>query len=228
MKVFKATCILILIVLFFSSWVSYAQSPTKESYDKGVEYAIQGKFNEAKNEFEKALKADVYNKTAEDSLKTMKDVIAQKTEREAAIHLFKGVSFADKVKYDQAAKEFTTAIEISPKFVEAYIHRGVLYDVRVQYDQAIKEFTKTIEINPRCAKAYNARGFTYRKMAKYDLAIKDYTKSIEINPSDDTAYINRGLVYDDKGRRDQAIKDYTKAIEINPICKGIVEVILND
>jgi tetratricopeptide (TPR) repeat protein len=228
MKVFKATCILILIVLFISSWASYAQSPAKESNDKGVEYAIEGKFKKAKKEFEKSLKTDVYNKTAKDSLKIIKDVMAQKTEREAAIHLFKGVSFANKAQGDQAIKEFTKAIKISPRFVEAYINRGFSYDIRVRYEQAIKDYDKAIEINPRCAKAYSARGFTYRKMDQYDLAIKDYSKSIEINPKDVTAYINRGLVYDDKGQRDQAIKDYTKAIEINPICKSIVDGILSN
>ena len=54
MKVLRATCILILMVLFLSSWVTYAQSPTKESYDKGVEHATQGKLKEAEKEFTKA------------------------------------------------------------------------------------------------------------------------------------------------------------------------------
>ena len=199
---------------------------TKESYDKGVQYAMQGKFKEAKKEFEKALEADVYNKTAQDGLKTINDVIIQKTEREAAIHLFKGVSFANKVQDDDAIKEFTKAIEISPRFVEAYLNLGLSYDVRCQYVQAIKEFSKAIEINPMNAQAYNHRGFTYRKKGEYDQAIKDYTKSIEINPTDVTTYINRGFVYDEKGQYDQATKDYTKAIEINPICKTMVEGIL--
>ncbi len=210
----------------FTEEYFFGKSSYKESYDKGVEYAIQGKFKEAKKEFEKALKADEYNKTAAAILKTIKDVIAQKTEREAAIHLFKGISFVDKVQHDQAVEEFTKAIEISPRFVEAYLNRGISYDICVQYDQAVKEFTKAIEICPKCAEAYNARGFTYRKMDQYDLAIKDYTKSIEINPTDVTTYINRGLVFDEKGRLDQALKDYIKAIEINPICKTMVVDIL--
>jgi tetratricopeptide (TPR) repeat protein len=225
MKVFRAWCILNLIVLFSPIW-AYAQSLAEESYDKGVEHAIQGKFKEAKKEFEKALMIDVYNKTAEASLKTINNVIAQKLEKEAAIHLFKGVSFADKGQRDQAIKEFTKAIEISPNFVEAYLNRGVSYDIKGQYDQAIEEFAKAIEINPRYAEAYNKRGFTYRKKDQYEQAIKDYTKSIEINPIDAATYINRGFVYDNKGQHDQAIKDYIKAVEINPICEAMVKTIL--
>jgi len=247
MKAFMATCILTLIVLSLPCRFSYAQFSTKGSYNeyieyaaqeerknawrryhKGLEYATQGKFKEAKKEFERSLKIDEFYTSAIESLRAIKNVITQKIERETAIHLFKGISFADIAKQDQAIEEFTKAIEISPRFVDAYLFRGLSYDVRRQYDQAIKEFTKAIEINPRNAKAYNTRGFTYRKMDLYDLAIKDYTKSIEINPSDVTTYINRGLVYDNKGQRDQAVKDYTKAIEINPICRGMVEALLSD
>lgn len=253
MKVFRTTCVFILMVLFLPSWVSCAHSPAKDNYQKGfgyatqeqfmlsndsyvrawkcykkgIDYATQGKFKKAKKEFEKSLKIDEFNTTEKvNLLKTIKNIIEQKIERKAAIHLFKGVSFVDKVEHDQGVEEFTKAIEISPRFVDAYLYRGFSYDVRCQYDQAIKEFTKAIKINPRYAIAYNARGFTYRKMDQYELAIKDYTTSIEIDPSDGTAYLNRGLVYNDKGRRDQAIKDYNKAIEINPLCKGMVEFLL--
>jgi len=254
MKVFRTTCVFILMVIFLPSWVSCAQSPAKDSYqkgfeyatqekfilsnesyirawecyNKGVNYATQGKFEKAKMEFEKSLKIDEFNTAGKvNLLKIIKNIIEQKIEREAAIHLFKGVSFADGVNHDQAVEEFTKAIEISPRFVDAYLYRGFSYDVRCQYDQAIKEYTKAIKINPRYAMAYNARGFTYRKMDQYELAIKDYTKSIEIYSSDGTAYINRGLVYDDKGRRDQAIKDYNKAIEINPLNRVSVDFILS-
>ena len=64
MKVCRATCIFIIMILFLPIWVSYAKSPTKESYNKGVEYAIQGKFEEARKEFEKSLKIDAENTTA--------------------------------------------------------------------------------------------------------------------------------------------------------------------
>jgi tetratricopeptide (TPR) repeat protein len=194
-----------------------------ESYNKGVEYAIQGKFEEAKKEFEKALRFDAENTTAIARLKTIKNVIEQKVEKEAVIHLFKGVAFVDRVKHDQAVKEFTRAIEISPRFVDAYLCRGLSYDVREQYDRAIKEFSKAIEINPRYAEAYNIRGFSYRKNGQYDQAIKDYTKSIEIDPMDVVTYLRRGLVYDEKGQNDQAAKDYAKAVEMNPICKPMVD-----
>lgn len=182
MKVCRATRIFIIMILFLPIWVSYAQSSTMESYNKGVEYAIQGKFEEAKKKFGKALKIDVENTTAIARLKTIKNVIEHKAEKEAAIHLFKGVAFVDRVKHDQAVKEFTRAIEISPRFVEAYLCRGLSYDVREQYDQAIKDYTKSIEIDPRDVTTYLNRGLVYDEKGQYDQAAKDYTKAVEMNP----------------------------------------------
>ena len=46
----------ILIAFFLISGATYAQDLAKESYDKGVVYAIQGEYRKAKEEFEKALK----------------------------------------------------------------------------------------------------------------------------------------------------------------------------
>ena len=114
MKAFKAACILTLIVLSLSDRVSYAQFSTKGSYNEYIEYATQGKFRDAKKEFERSLKIDEFYTDAIDSLRAIKNVITQKIERKTAIHLFKGISFADIVKHDQAVEEFTKAIEINP------------------------------------------------------------------------------------------------------------------
>ncbi len=48
MKVLRGISLSILMVLFLTVGVTYAQSPANESYNKGVEYAAQGKFQNAK------------------------------------------------------------------------------------------------------------------------------------------------------------------------------------
>jgi len=136
-------------------------SPAMENYDKGVEYAVQGKFPRAKEEFEKALRVDPFYGPADYSLKTIKDVIEQKINRETAIHSFKGAFYANKDQYDKAIREYTKAIEINPKFADAYNNRGNAYGEKGQYDQAIRDYTKAIEVNPKYAEAYDNRGFTY-------------------------------------------------------------------
>ena len=129
MKVLRRISFSILMILFLTVGVTYAQSLAEESYDKGVEYAVQGEFQKAKEEFEKALQVGPSFDPAEYSLKIIKDVIEQKIKREAAIHLFKGTSYANKGEYDQAISDYTNALEINPKLTSTYNSRGFLYFV---------------------------------------------------------------------------------------------------
>jgi tetratricopeptide (TPR) repeat protein len=207
----------ILIGLFFLiSGIACTQRPAKESYSKGVEHAIQGKFRKAKEEFEEALKIDPFYNPAKHSLEIIKDVIEQKIKTETAIHLFKGVSSANKGENDLAIAYYNMAIVNNPKYAEAYINRGIAYHHKGQNDLAIREYNKAIEINPKDAEAYYNRGIAYHHTDQNDLAILEYNKAIEIDPKFTKAYINRGIAYHHKGQNDLAILDYNKAIEINP------------
>ncbi len=218
MKVLRETSALGLIVLFLTVGLSYGQDIAEESYDKGVRYAIQGKFKEAKEEFERALKIDQFFIPAKESLKIIEAVIDQKIKSKTAIHFFKGETYYNKGQWGEAISEYNKAIEINPRFAEAYNNRGISFaQGKGQYDQAISDFDKAIEINSKFAEAYNNRGISYFNKGQYDQAISDYDKAIEINPRHAEAYYKRGLVYAQvKGQYDQAISDFDKAIEINP------------
>ncbi len=65
-----------------------------------------------------------------------------------------------------AISDFIKAVEINPKYADAYYNRAITYDQLEQYDTAIKYFSKTIEINPKYAAAYNGRGVAYIKLGK--------------------------------------------------------------
>ncbi|MCZ6701547.1 MAG: tetratricopeptide repeat protein [Ignavibacteria bacterium] len=216
MKALRGIGLSILMLLFLTVGVTYTQNPAEESFNKGMEYAVQGKFPKAKEEFEKALKVDPFNGPAKFYLKTIKDVIEQKIKSQTAIHLFKGISYIAKGQYNQAISDFNRALEINPKYAEAYNERGVVYDDKGQYDLAISDYTKAIEINPKLAEVYNNRAFAYYAKGQHDLAISDFNRALEINPKFAIAYNNRGLAYYAKGQYDEAISNYTKAIKINP------------
>ena len=216
MKALRRIGASVLIVFFLTTGFSYGQGVAGSILTKGVDYAAQGKFQEAKEEFEKALKAAPFLEAARDSLKVIEDVTERKIERKSAIHLFKGAAYVLKMQWDEGIAEYSKALELNPRLAIAYRTRGFAYCGKGQYDQAISDFTKAVEINPRYADAYFYRGFAYCEKGQYNQAIFDFTKAVEINPRYADAYFYRGFACGDNGQYDQAISDYSKAIELNP------------
>ena len=129
---------------------------------------------------------------------------------------YRGLSAMDKGDFDQAIKDFTTAIEIKPDFFGAYNNRGVAYREKHDFDTAIQNYDKAIEIKPDLADAYNNRGIAYGGKHDFDTAIQNYNKAIEIKPDLADAYNNRGIAYGEDRDFDTAIQNYDKAIEIKP------------
>ncbi len=170
-----------LIILFLAVGLCYGQSAAMQHLIKGVDYAAQGKFEEAKEEFGKVSKADPLYESVQEDLKVIEDVIDKKIKSKTAIHLYKGVTYVHKRQYDQAISDYTKAIEINPRFAMAYRTRGTAYLRKRQYDQAISDYTKAIEINPRYVDAYNNRGFIYMvRLEDKKKACADWKRACEL------------------------------------------------
>jgi len=161
MKFFVREGVLVLILLFLATGLGFGQNTAEQILTKGIEYGAQGKFKEAKEEFEKALKVDPSFKTVERFLKLIEDVNQQKKKSKTAISYFKGVACQLKRRWDEAIDEYNKAIEINHEYACAYNARGHAYYRKGQYDKAISDYTKAIELNSRYAYAYKNRGFVY-------------------------------------------------------------------
>jgi len=184
-------------------------------YSMGVDYASEGKFIQAREEFKVALKIDPKLIPSKFSLKVIEDAIAFNFRKEAVMHDFKGVAFGDKGMVDKSITEHTKAIEIDPKIAAPYNNRGNAYGNKGHYDRAISDFNKAIEIDPEYALAYTNRGNAYASKGHYDRAISDFTKATEIDPEYSEPYINRGFVYMvNLDEKTMACKDFKRACEL--------------
>ncbi|MGB9625541.1 MAG: tetratricopeptide repeat protein [Phycisphaerae bacterium] len=120
----------------------------------------------------------------------------------------------------QAIAYYTRAIELEPRFAEAYCNRAATYRRIGNYDLAIRDATRAIELNPDYAEAYNNRANAYGMLRQYDAAIRDYTTALRIRPNLAQAYSNRGLAYAAIGDIERAMRDYDRAIELRPDYPG--------
>jgi len=71
-----------------------------------MRYALEGKFQEAKSEFEGVLKINPSYTPAKLSLQIIEDVTNKKVTKELAIQLFRGRDYAKKSMWDEAIAEF--------------------------------------------------------------------------------------------------------------------------
>ena len=214
MKVLTRVTTSVLILLLSTVGLCYPQSTAVEIHTVGIEHAVQGKFEEARLEFEKVLRIDPSFESARIALELIENVTDQKIKKETAILHFKADGCIIKRQWDEAIAECDKALEINHKFAMAYIDRGIAYVGKREYGRAIADFNKAIEINPRLPGFYLSRGIVYSYKGEYDKAISDFDKAIDLNPKEAMFYRSRGAAWHYKGDYERAVADYTKASDM--------------
>jgi tetratricopeptide (TPR) repeat protein len=121
---------------------------------------------------------------------------------------------SDRRDLDRAIADLTKAIEIDPKYADAYNQRGIAFQRNRDFAHAIADQSKAIEINPAFARAYNSRGYAYQQQKDYDRALADYKKAIEIDPGYAVTYFNRAFTHVLKDDTNRAIADLKQAIKL--------------
>ena len=87
---------------------------------------------------------------------------ASATADEAKKYYSQGMAQASQGKYDAAAESLRKAIEIRPKFPEAYHLLGIVYaNGQRRFHDAADSFKKAIELNPNFAEAFYNLGLVY-------------------------------------------------------------------
>jgi tetratricopeptide (TPR) repeat protein len=128
----------------------------------------------------------------------------------------RGSAFAASGEYARAIADYTRALELDPKFVDALVNRALAYNATQQYELASADANKAIQINPDFSLAYFSRAYTLAQEQKYDLAISDYDKILDSNPTNRLALQSRAAAYFGSGKYSQSIADYTQVIQMNP------------
>ncbi|MGC8797108.1 MAG: tetratricopeptide repeat protein [candidate division WOR-3 bacterium] len=62
---------------------------------------------------------------------------------------------------EKAIQYYTRAIELNPKFAEAYFNRWFAYSDKGEYDRGWADYNKAIELNPNITKVLYIRVNTY-------------------------------------------------------------------
>lgn len=101
---------------------------------------------------------------------------------EANHQLCKGAQAMERQDMDEAIRHFTRAIEIDPKFAEAYNQRAIAHYLLDRLEDSIDDCRRTTELMPCHFGAWAGLGHGYAHLGRIDEALASYKKALKINP----------------------------------------------
>jgi tetratricopeptide (TPR) repeat protein len=108
------------------------------------------------------------------------------------------------------------AIELNPKFVNAYLRRGLIFVELGDLELALLDFDITIEFDPQHTDAYIQRSWTHFRRNDYPRAKQDCRSVKSLDLSSFWANYISGVVDSLSGLQHTALKNFSRAIELSP------------
>lgn len=199
-KIFQWGINTVLIIGFFFSLVVMVPDFTnrlraQRHLSRGVAYAEMGSYEQAVEEFDKAIEL---------------------VPNHASAYSWRGETYNDMRNYERALDDLDIAISLNPNNAPNYNDRGVAYYGLGNYKLALEEYDKAIAIYPNYALGYHNRGVLYISMGKYEHALEDFDKAISLDPNEAEFYKGRGIYYIKIGNYVRALEDFEQCLELAP------------
>lgn len=116
--------------------------------------------------------------------------------------------------YQGALKDYTQAIEVNPRFAEAYIKRGAIRYKLGDARGTLKDCTQALQIDSESAPAYYHQGRARYRLGYTQAAIEAYTQAIAKDANHAQAYYHRGLAHNDLKDIALAVEDLQNAAQL--------------
>lgn len=111
------------------------------------------------------------------------------------VKLYKKAVEMAKSDFAKAIELLTNAIEINPRYSEAFIRRAEYYLKTFEFDDALEDLEEAIRINKNAYEAYALNGFilAYEKES-HEKGLNDINRAIRINREFAPAYLYRAFI----------------------------------
>jgi tetratricopeptide (TPR) repeat protein len=177
----------------------------------GVIYHAQGRFSDAEEAFENALRLNPRY-------------------TEAALNL--SVTYNDRGKYERAREVYTKAVSASvgqPNALDRYargklanMHAdlGAAYAGLAMFDEAVREYSKALDLCSDFADLRVRLGNVYRDMGMFHAAVAEFEHAKKLRPDFIPARIHLGVTMFSLGRKEAAIAEWQEVLKIDPANKS--------
>lgn len=130
----------------------------------------------------------------------------------------------ENVSYDDKRKALgylNKAIELNPKYDEAYFFRGNFYEMVEQTDKAVSDYSTAVSLNPANYKALAALAYLFsHTLGESEKAVKLISDAINKDPFVKELYETRANLYSLAGKTELSRNDYLTIIKLDPNDSG--------
>ncbi len=161
----------------------------------GNALALQGRFDEAIDQFQRALKIDPNDA---DAVYNLGNALAQQGNLEAA------------------GKELQLALQIKPNSAMAAYDLGNVRARQGRLDEAIDQFQRALKSDPGLARAYYNLGQIFSKQGKLDEAIRNYRLALRFDPTHVKVRYYLAVALAGQGDFEAAGKEFRESLRIEP------------
>lgn len=202
----------------------------------GLIYTSQGKFDDARNEYEDAVRA---NPESIWGLSSLADVLVlqekmneaaaiyekllEKEKESSPLHFNLAIIYIKTGRIEGAIEHLKAVLRLESDNKEnrvlAVIHfyLGTLYESTKQGELAIKEFREAIRLDPNFPEAYNYLGYMFAEEGtNLDEAVSLIKKALEFEPNSGAYLDSIGWAYFKKGMYGDALTQLEKAVKLEP------------
>ncbi len=155
------------------------------------------------------------NEVWRDEIGLWKDVVA-KSPNKSRGHFKLGLFLGKRGRYDEAIREFQTALKLEPNQARVHNNLALIYGAQGRLDDAIREYQIALTINPKDAVVHYNLGILFARIQKLDDAVREFQIDLTLNPLDANGHNSLGVIFALQGRFDEAIREFERAIEIEP------------
>ncbi len=166
---------------------------------QGLDLLRQGKLEQAKVEFDKAVAKDANVK--------------------AQVHYLLGNGYIAKRDTAKAVAEFEKALKLSPDKLFIYINLAQAYQMNNQLDKVVETYTTLMDKDPKSALPHFNLANIFMQKGWYAEAVQEYNKALELDESGlskTNIYMQLGYANEQLKHYEDALDAYGKSLKKNP------------
>jgi tetratricopeptide (TPR) repeat protein len=188
----KRLASLLILLPLAGAMMVQAQS-AKQYFKAGEEYAKKLSFEEAIDQFSKAIELDPDYEKA---------------------FVQRGIAYTKIRDYEKAAEDFDRAIVFNEKDEELYYFAGTAYHLQGKNEVALGKLNRAVDMKNNFLEAYQVRSVVLIELERYQEALEDCQKCLKIK-EDEQGYFNLGQVYEKLNMYQEAEIAYRNSIDEN-------------